>query len=249
MTVIERFDRHLNSVCMDQISRGTYLEKGEIGRVGEEREFPLYSVIINNTPEAKKTVCFLAGVHGDETSGPDAIAQFIALLKPEKYADIKIILIPFVNPSGLNSWERKNYLGLDLNKRFMGDLPDENRIVLEALAGEDIFFFHALHQDNDQDRFYMYAFGSREYTIYQSIIRLAKERGGIISDGDVEGDPVTDGAVMNIEDKSIEYRMFTENVPFSICTEVPGQRDFGYRVNLNIAIMNEILDFVKGQVE
>ncbi len=79
-------------------------EKLKVIKIGEVCKYPLIKIIINES--GKKTVCFSAGIHGEEIAGPLAVLEFIKRYNIRKFPNIKIILFPIVNPSGFDKGYR-----------------------------------------------------------------------------------------------------------------------------------------------
>src|SRR3989344_998774 len=108
---------------MDEIKRisktkGFKIEK--IMNVGKKKEYPLYKITISNPGKPKKTICFSAGIHGDEIAGPLAVKKFIQDVNKKEYKGIKIIIFPVDNPYGFEKNKRRNYQNKDMNRHFLG---------------------------------------------------------------------------------------------------------------------------------
>lgn len=72
------------------------------------------------------TVLIMASIHGTESAGTHLVQRLKTLLvaKPQDFPnDRQIVLMPLVNPDGVNSNQRGNANGVDLNRNF----PAENR--------------------------------------------------------------------------------------------------------------------------
>src|SRR3989338_3395614 len=83
-------------------------------RIPSIHAYPLYMVILN--PRAKKAVCFSAGIHGDEISGPWAIVDFLKKYKSSEYPSLKIFIYPIANPAGFDIGKRRCEHNKDLNR-------------------------------------------------------------------------------------------------------------------------------------
>ena len=217
----------------------------EIGYTGKNNEYPMFSIILNKN-NSKKTVCFSAGIHGEEPAGPLAILEFLRTFDYKKYKSIKIIIFPVANPHGFDRGIRRNFLNKDLNGHFCNKkLSGENKILYNFIKDENIFFFHALHEDEEEKRFYLYLFEKNKEKIYRDIIKLAEKYFLINRNKKIYDDPSINGLIINRKDGSFEDRLFRDGVKFSICTETPGKMLLSKRVDLNVKIMNLIIKFAK----
>lgn len=218
-------------------------KKIHIKKIGKIHNFPMYKIIIN--PKAKKAVCFSAGIHGDEIASSWAILKFLEEYDSSKFPDIKIIIFPVASPTAFNMKKRYNYLNKELNGRFCDKrLTGENKILLSSLKKEKILFFHSLHEDVDEKRFYLYNFEKKEEKIYRGIIKLAKTFFPINNSRKIYKDPAVNGMIINRQDGSFEDRLFRDGAIYSMCTETPGKQSIKKRVELSVAIMKLVINFI-----
>lgn len=235
----EKFLKRLRKIC-----RKKKIVLKKTGRTGNARKNPLFSVVLNNKQSPKKTVCFSAGIHGDEISGPLSILKFVENFNYRRFQNIKIILFPVANPSGFDKRKRRNYLNRDLNGHFCDKkLTGENKMLYDAVKNEDIFFFHALHEDIDEKRFYLYNFEKKKEKIYRDIVKFTRKYFPIHAGKYAYGDKVSNGIIINRKDGSFEDRLFRDGIPFAMCTEIPGKTSMTKRISANIAIMNLVIKF------
>ncbi|MEW6617404.1 MAG: succinylglutamate desuccinylase/aspartoacylase family protein [Patescibacteria group bacterium] len=226
-----------------KICRGRGIKLQKIGDVGKKKEYPMFKIILGH---GKKVVCFSGGIHGEEPAGPWAILEFIKHYNPKKYKDIKIVLFPVTNPYGFDKGVRHNFLNLDLNNCFCRRiLLGENKILHNTIKDENIFFFHALHENKGFKKFYLYNFEKKTEKIYRDIIVSAKKYFPIETEKYIYGVLLSGGLITNHQDGSFEDRMFRDGVPYSMCTETPEAQLFSKRIELNVKIMNIVLDFTK----
>ena len=88
--------------------------------------YDIYKIVL--TPKAfKRTIMVVSGVHGDETEGYWSLYRFVELLcnhyleYPELLKlreDVRFVIIPVVNPYGVQNSQRKNSRDLDPNWNF-----------------------------------------------------------------------------------------------------------------------------------
>lgn len=217
-----------------------------IGYVGFKKEFPIFSVIINDIKRPKRTIVFSAGIHGEEPTGPFAILKFLEDFNLNRYKNIKIIIFPVANPHGFDRGIRRNFLNKDLNGHFCNKkLSGENKILYNFIKNENIFFFHALHEDEEEKKFYLYLFEKNQEKVYRDIIKLAEKYFLINRNKKIYNDHSINGLIINRKDGSFEDRLFRDGVKFSMCTETPGKMFLSKRVDLNVRIMNLVIKFAE----
>ena len=105
-----------------------------------------------------------------------------------------------------------------------------------------------MHEDLDEEEFYLYNFEKKKEKIYREIVSIARKYCKI-KDGKVEGETdhvCADGLITNLKenDGSIEYRLFLEGTPFAMCTETPGKKELKERIQLNKEIIKKIIELV-----
>lgn len=90
-------------------------------------------------------ILFLASIHGNEAAGTPLMERLMDELRnqPEFLSDATVVIIPVVNPDGVESNTRFNARGVDLNRNF----PAENRVAtprygLEALSEPEALAIH-----------------------------------------------------------------------------------------------------------
>lgn len=221
------------------------LHLNNIGSAGHKKEYPIFSVT-NKTGRKSKTICFIAGIHGDEIAPSLAILNFIKTFNFDILKNVNIIFIPIANPTGFEAKKRENYLDINLNKHFSDKkLTGENKIIYDCLKKHRVYFVCALHEDLEEKRFYMYNFERKKEKIYRKITKLGKKYFGVKT-GDVEGHASRDGFITNIKhnDGSIEYRLFHKGARFSMCTETPGKRKLSERIKFNEEIIKKVINSV-----
>lgn len=125
---------------------------GEVGRgywdvtdlpTGAPERLPV--VLVEGAREGP-TAWLVAGVHGDELTGPAAVHDAVAALEPGELAG-SVVCLPSLNPAGLRRTARESYYhGEDPNRQFPDPAGESSRPprvqeriaqrVFEAFAGE-----------------------------------------------------------------------------------------------------------------
>jgi hypothetical protein len=212
-----------------------------LAKIGKKQEYPLITIKIN--PNAKRTICFSAGIHGNEIAGQLSLLKFLKNYNSNKFKRIQIIVFPLLNPYGYTNNIRRNYNDFDLNRHFNKNLKKENKLLIKYIKEQNVVFFHALHEDLDEKRFYIYLFETQKEPIYDKILDLAKKHIPLDLDKKIYKDKSSHGLIINDHDGSFEDYMFLNNVPFSMCTETPGKQKLEKRIKLNLDIMKLVIKY------
>jgi hypothetical protein len=220
----------------------------QITQIGLDDDKQIFKIVIN--PDAKRTVCFIAGLHGNEKAGPLGALEFLksGFHIPKNK---KVIVIPLANPTGFEANTRENADKVDLNRHFLDKkLKDECKCLWDAIKDEKIDLLHTLHEDPDLSSFYCYfthdqelAENLRELATKYFKIYDKSERKPLKSDASLYGDRIYEGLIPlphtvrgGIEDKVLlEYF-----VPY-IVTESPGQAELKKRIEFNKNAMKMVI--------
>src|SRR5208337_4241659 len=121
---------------------GKIKRKGiKISKIGEAHGYPLLKIVINKS--GNKTVCFSAGIHGEEIASPLAIIEFLKEYRKSYAPHVRIIIFPVVNPSGFDKGKRFNKININLNQSFgKRPLPKEDQLFYNETKKKKILFFH-----------------------------------------------------------------------------------------------------------
>lgn len=195
----------------------------DLMQVGVVDDHQVFKVVIN--PDGKRTVAFVAGLHGNEPGGPEGVVKFLEE-HPYVPSSKKVVIIPLLNPTGYVTNQRRNDDNKDINRQFFKKpLSGEAKIAWDALKDEDLDLFHSLHEDPRFSEFYLYY--SHDKKLAQEILELAKKYFKIMGK-DKNGtellrDKLIDGLIPLPHEKSgtIEDLMLEYGVPY-FTSETPG---------------------------
>ena len=78
------------------------------------------AIVAHRLGEGDETVIFFGAFHGDEPESTELCEKLLEHLRehPELIADRSVIIVPAVNPDGLDADSRLNANGVDLNRNF-----------------------------------------------------------------------------------------------------------------------------------
>lgn len=220
------------------VDRGWHLDLVTMSAPGDV-DTPL-PVVALRSPVSGEAVWILAGIHGEEPAGPNAIAATvddIALLG-EQHA---VVLMPLLNPHGyVRNWRYLNtptYTS-DIAGQSVGDsshlLPRSNgalqsiaavsnreadaitRYILETVAEYPPRYSIDLHEDNLVDAGYVYsqgALGASDPLARMAVEVFIANGIGIKMDGMTRFDePIVNGIIGPVSDSSIDELMSSSKV-------------------------------------
>lgn len=213
---------------------------GELTQIGTSDGEQIFKLVIN--PKAKKTLCCVAGLHGDEKGGPYGVLEFIKS-KPYVPKHKKLVLIPLANPHGFKRNKRWCADGVDMNRHFMDEeLKGDCKIVWDAIKDENMSLLHSLHEDGRIKSWYCY---HTEYKrVAEDLRDLAKKYFPIFGkNGDCWGDKIEEGLVSTpISDKNtLEDKVYLDHAIPYIVTETPGLASMKKRTEYNCKAIKLIL--------
>lgn len=212
--------------------------------VGKKNEYPLYKVTSNGNE--KKTICFSAGIHGDEISGPFAVLKFLKTVDFKKPNTPKIILFPVANPTGFHAGiVNRNFQNFNLNRHFRDkEMRKENKTLYNAIKKEHLQCFMSLHEDDVHTGAYLHAYMQKKVStiLPRNILKNVNRSIPIWKKSRVFSMRANDGLIVKPKpDGSFEERMHHDGVPYSFCLEVPYITPLNLRVQANVAAMKTVL--------
>ncbi len=232
----ETFARQVKTICA---SRGHALKVMGKNSNGEE----IYRVEIN--PTGKKTVAFVAGIHGNEKAGPYAVINFLRRPQPSKF---RILLYPCVNPHGYEQHIRRNADQRDLNRDWCDGPTMGETKALKSLENEGVVFLHTLHEDPNNNGFYIYYSDIEHKSLYTKLIDMGKSYLPMKDDETVWGDKLVNGMVPDhvLSKERAKHRccfetwMHNQGVNY-LTTETPGKALMMKRVGFHRRAMDMVL--------
>lgn len=200
---------------------------GDIEEIGTIDNSELLKIVLN--PKGKKTLALIAGIHGDEPGGPLGILSFLED-KSQIPENIRIVIIPVVNPNGFEFDKRRNKDNKDINRNFVdGKITDEGELVLQALKNEKIELAITMHEDPDAKQFYLYHIKHKKLA---NDIRDVASKYFEINDGPrMRKDKGKDGLVPppHVRSNSLEDKFTEIGIPY-LTTEPPGTEPLEKRI-------------------
>ena len=204
-------------------------------------------IIALRSPHSGPAVWFLAGIHGEEPAGPNAIAAAIEELA-ELGARFPVVLMPLLNPHGyVRNWR---YLNVPIyselvegqsvgdSSHLLADPDGESQsraaetnmeagaitsYILETSKHYPPRYSIDLHEDNLIDEGYVYSQGRLGATdpLAREAVRVLRDNGiGIKLSGQTRfGEDIVNGIIGPVTDSSIDELMSSESVVVNGRTE------------------------------
>lgn len=164
-TIRDRRFKHKDIIPLIQQLRGPF-SVALVGRSIEDRE--IYKVTLGNGPVK---VLLWSQMHGDESTATMALMDmfnfFVAddefnELRRQLLNELTIVVIPLLNPDGAERFQRRNALGIDLNRDAVRLQCPESRILKQVRDELHADWGFNLH---DQNRYYAAGRNAKTATI------------------------------------------------------------------------------------
>lgn len=239
------FSAHLNRVA----TRNKFVAQN-LGMVGNEPLLLFSPEKLNKGPN----VLVSAGFHGEEPAGCWGILRFLEEYYPKIFEKINISFLPLVNPTGFRRGARRNDWNENPNDGFChtsSGKPEpsrEGQILLNHIDQIKMLAkdgFVSLHEDFEQDKFYLYTFehanapGKFSTSLRSELAAFFDP----VPDGMIEGAKACGGIIFNSCDSSFEDFLFHEGISLTACTETPGLLEISKRIEANSHVIHGLVEF------
>lgn len=108
-----------------------------------------------------KTICLMAGIHGNEPAGVQALLALAQDMqaRPAVFAAHRYVVVPLANPWGWERDLRHNGDNRDAARQFVGGSAQEASLLKKLFGAEHCDLLVDLHEDRFHDGFYLLAYG------------------------------------------------------------------------------------------
>lgn len=208
------------------------------------KSYPFLKITINE--HADRTILITSGIHGNEPCGPLGIIHW--MLNNNVPEDVRVIIIPMINPSGFQDNKRRNMNDKDLNRGFRRDIKPEDEIYFfkKAIQKESVDLLLSLHEDHGHKGLYMY-YADVDDQVCKDILSRLSNIIPLVDDETVYGDKVEDGLIY-IADKnkdpkhaySLENAIQSLGVP-QITFETPTSAKMSKRIKAHQSLISMVI--------
>jgi len=223
-----------------------------------------YPIQLFHSSKSGPNILIVSGMHGEEQACPWALLRY---LETRPNLNCNLSFIPIVNPTGFVNDSRKNADGevpnrgyvhqdderyIDKNEKVEEKPTKEDKILIDHLgslkkAGLDGFL--ALHEDDENDQYYVFAYGKKiDNGMTNALKNAGGESFGIVKKDDTPTDTseaeTKDGVVKNDHDGSLEDALFHMGVKHSYCSETPQGEDMEERIRANVAVIEAFISYI-----
>jgi hypothetical protein len=182
---------------------------------------PIFKLKIN---EGKgKSVCLMAGIHGNEEGGPFGLLEF---LKGNIPNNVSLTVFPMINPYGFTKSIRRNEFNKDINRGFCDISSDISKLLVKHID-EKFDLLCTLHEDPSSKELYLYYSDSSKINTYKKILDMGKKYFPVNDKNSIHKNKAEDGLIFhgNLDKTpknkcSIETYLFDRGVHY-FTTEPP----------------------------
>jgi len=194
----------------------------------------LLQVLGFKTKKKGKALYLIAGIHGEEPAGVNAIAKNVFFLNGLA-RKIPIVLIPLANPKGYRrNWRYPNQKNYSKNKQYFSVGDSEpfligrkkkkisnqakllNHFIIDSIKTHPPILSLNFHEDQSKTGAYIFSHGKlgSNDPIARKIVRILKKRGFKFYKKSKTrfNEPITEGVVANIPDNSIDELLSSKQI-------------------------------------
>jgi hypothetical protein len=213
--------------------------------VGKVDMYSFLKIVINEGVEP--TLLITGGIHGDEPAGPYGILQW---LKEADYPDdLRIIILPMLNPTGFDKNDRNNEDNRDLNRGFnVKKKPSQElELIQKSLNGETLSMLLSLHEDRGHGGIYLYHADVDE-DICRDILTRCAEIIPITKEKTVYGDKCDNGMIyIELKNTDPKHAHSLENTLQSlgigqITFETPALAELSKRIGSHALMIQKVIE-------
>jgi hypothetical protein len=130
---------------------------------------------------AAKTICLMAGMHGNEPAG---VQTLLALLqdmaaRPATFAAHRYVVVPLANPWGWARDLRHNGDNRDTARQFVSGGAQEARLLKNLFTAERCDLLVDLHEDRFHNGFYLLAYGEPNMAGVENTLKTIETTTGV----------------------------------------------------------------------
>lgn len=222
--------------------------------------YPIPRLAYSPEDNARYRILLVAGVHGNEPAGPEALMRFVEdLAKGDAlYPGVAFDIVPILNPWGWVHRKRRNGAQQDLNRDFNSFKAPESQLIRDFYVRHSYEAIIDLHEDGHTTGFYYYRLANPDFGLCRHIIDRVREAGHPIEDGRVmKIFRARDGIITSgmwslhlaraIRQFSMTNYFRIEGSPNVFLFETPSKQPFETRVSMHRSALEALLEKVSEQ--
>lgn len=200
--------------------------------------WPLWVVRRPAASASAPTVCLMAGVHGNEPAGTEALVALAGQLaaEPGRFPDFHYVLLPLVNPWGWAHDLRHNGANQDIARQFVDGASQESDRVKAQWHAARCDLLVDLHEDRFHAGFFMLAYAESDLAQVERTLRRMEESTGV-----ARGLHAPQGVHAFAADELASLRLTTaslwarlQGTPHALIVETPDTLPLDTRVRLHL---------------
>ena len=199
-----------------------------------------------------------AGAHGDEPAPVQATLQFLEEERWRNWPNLRMRVLPCLNPTGFDLGTRENDKGQDVNRTFKWGNSPESLAAMVLIGLERAELWIDAHEDPVEDGFYCFSRLPLEWG--PPLVAAVAEKGPIYPRPEVDEMQVRDGIVVFDADRHKERRrrmrggdswglsghIQAQISDKSVTLETPGVIELETRIQMQLAAYTALLDLATG---
>lgn len=184
------------------------LRHSTIGRLTyRQASFPVHLLRFSAAPQERKPlrVLLVAGVHGTEPAGVEALIQIAEQLarNPSRYSAVSLDIVPVVNPWAWVYGYRYNGDGEDVNRDFSSRRTREARIIRELYDQHGPYDLLLDLHESKKTGYFIYQYVSEEEGLGGEFVKLLTSLDKPLENNYREGLFKTTGGILQIPAASL----------------------------------------------
>jgi protein MpaA len=223
--------------------KATSLHVETVGSVSYQgAAWPLQAVAL--VRPAAREVCVLAGVHGNEPAGVEAVMTLVEDLarNPKLYPQFSFIVVPLANPWGWAHDLRHNGDNLDVARNFTEGGTRESALIKQLLQRHRCSILVDLHEDRIHSGFYMLTYENARAQVAKKIAQEVQASGVPLYSRPPDGVyHIREAEFASVSRSTLALYARQHGIPQTYIVETPTRLPFPERVKLHRLALDRLL--------
>ena len=146
-----------------------------------DASLPLWVLRQPAAQPAAPTICLMAGIHGNEPAGVQALLALLQDMqaRPAAFAAHRYVIVPLANPWGWTHDLRHNGDNRDAARQFVKGSAQEAALLKNLFAAEHCSLLVDLHEDRFHAGFYLLAYGEPNQAGVETTLQTIEAATGV----------------------------------------------------------------------